>query len=127
MIAGIGVDMVDKLRIDRLLDQYGEQFIGRVLNADEQGQFLQSKRKSWFVANRFAAKEALAKALGTGLRYPVTLLSIGVVSNEHGRPEFFFSEHLQKYLLARKIRCGHLSLTHERNLVCAMVVLESLE
>ena len=127
MIAGIGVDLVDKKRIDRLLDQYGEQFVRRVLNADEQGQFANSTRKGWFVANRFAAKEAISKALGTGLRYPVTLLSIGVLSNEHGRPEFCYSEALQAYLQSRKIAGAHLSLTHENDLVCAMVVLESHE
>lgn len=125
MIAGIGVDLVDKKRIDRLLDQYGEQFIRRVLNADEQAQFANSTRKGWFVANRFAAKEAISKALGTGLRYPVTLLSIGVLSNEHGRPEFSFSEALQAYLQSRKIGGAHLSITHENDLVCAVVVVES--
>lgn len=125
MIAGIGVDLVDKKRIDRLIDQYGEQFLRRVLNADEKEQFANSTRKSWFVANRFAAKEAISKALGTGLRYPVTLLSIGVVSNQHGRPEFRYSEALQAYLQSRKIHGAHLSITHENDLVCAMVVLES--
>ena len=127
MIAGIGVDLVDKTRIDRLLDQYGEQFIRRVLNAEEQAEFANSSRKGWFVANRFAAKEAISKALGTGLRYPVTLLSIGVRSNVHGRPEFCFSDRLQAYLQSRRIHNTHLSLTHESDLVCAMVVLESLE
>jgi len=127
VIAGIGIDLVDKSRIDRLLEEYGDQFVRRVLNAEEREQFAHSARKSWFVANRFAAKEAIAKALGTGLRYPVTLLAIGVVSDKLGRPEFFFSETLQSYLLSRQIRCGHLSITHEKDLVCAVVVLESLE
>ncbi len=127
MIAGIGIDLVDKSRIDRLLDKYGEQFVRRVLNGAEMEQFSDSTRKSWFVANRFAAKEAISKALGTGLRYPVTLLSIGVISNEHGRPEFFFSDALQTYLRSRRIEGAHLSITHENELVCAMVVLESFE
>jgi len=127
VITGIGIDLVDKTRIDRLLEEYGDQFVGRVLNAQEREQFAHSTRKSWFVANRFAAKEAIAKALGTGLRYPATLLSIGVLTGNNGRPEFFFSEALQGYLLSRRIRCGHLSITHEKDLVCAVVVLESLE
>jgi holo-[acyl-carrier protein] synthase len=125
MIAGIGIDLVDKTRIDRLLDEYGEQFIRRVLNAAELEHFADSTRKSWFVANRFAAKEAISKALGTGLRYPVTLLSIGVVSNELGRPGFIFSDALQDYMNSRSISEAHLSITHENQLVCAMVVLES--
>ncbi|MGD2139968.1 MAG: holo-ACP synthase [Burkholderiales bacterium] len=125
MIAGIGIDLVDKTRIDCLLDKYGEQFIRRVLNDAELRQFAASRRKSWFVANRFAAKEAISKALGTGLRYPATLLSIGVRSNEIGRPEFFYSDALQSYLHSRKISAAHLSITHENQMVCAMVVLES--
>lgn len=127
MIAGIGVDLVDKSRIDRLLEQYGEQFIRRVLNTVELEQFTGSTRKSWFIANRFAAKEAISKALGTGLRYPVTLLSIGVISNELGRPGFVFSDALQAYLKSRNISGTHLSITHENQLVCAMVVLESVQ
>ena len=126
MIAGIGIDLVDKTRIDRLLDRYGQQFVHRVLNAEERPHFTASQRKSWFLANRFAAKEAIAKALGTGLRYPVTLHSVGVVSDAIGRPEFRFSDALQRYLSSRKVGCGHLSITHEGNLVCAVVVLESL-
>ena len=127
MISGIGVDLVDKARIDELLERYGEQFVRRVLNAGEREQYAQSTRKGWFIANRFAAKEAIAKALGTGLRYPVTLHSIGVFSTENGRPEFRFSHTLQAYLDSRKISCGHLSITHEKGLVCAVVVLESLQ
>lgn len=127
MIAGIGVDLVDKARIDRLLDEYGEQFIRRILNSVELEQFAVSTRKSWFIANRFAAKEAISKALGTGLRYPVTLLSIGVISNELGRPRFVFSEALQAYLESRNISGAHLSISHENQLVCAMVVLESAQ
>ncbi len=126
MIAGIGVDLVDKSRIDRLLEKYGEQFVRRVLNTVELEQYADSTRKSWFVANRFAAKEAISKALGTGLRYPVTLLSIGVLSNELGRPVFFFSDALQTYLNSRKIGAVHLSISHEQELVCAMVVLETI-
>jgi holo-[acyl-carrier protein] synthase len=126
MICGIGIDLVDKTRIDGLLERYGEQFVGRVLNKQERVHFARSSRKSWFVANRFAAKEAIAKALGTGLRYPVTLHAIGVISNQIGRPEFHFSDVLQTYLDERKVACQHLSITHEKDLVCAVVVLESL-
>ena len=89
MIAGIGIDLVDRTRIDRLLKKYGDQFIGRVLNAEEREQFAHSTRKSWFVANRFAAKEAIAKALGTGLRFPATLLSIGRVRRTWSARIFF--------------------------------------
>lgn len=126
MISGIGIDLVEKARIDDLLERYGQQFVRRVLNADEREAFARSTRKGWFLANRFAAKEAIAKALGTGLRFPVTLHSVGIISNDLGQPGFRFSETLNTYLETRNIGGAHLSITHEKGLVCAVVVLESL-
>lgn len=127
MIVGIGIDLVEKARIDDLHERYGDQFVRRVLNAGELEQFSHSTRKGWFLANRFAAKEAIAKALGTGLRHPVTLHSVGIESTENGRPEFRFSGTLKAYLDSRQIGSAHLSITHEKGLVCAVVVLESLQ
>ena len=125
MIAGIGVDLVEKARIDDLLRRYGDHFVRRVLNPDEREAFAHSSRQGWFLANRFAAKEAISKALGTGLRYPVTLHSIGILNNEIGQPSFRFSDVLNDYLESRRITGSHLSITHEKGLVCAFVVLES--
>jgi len=125
MILGIGVDLVEKARIDDLHERFGDQFVRRILNAEEIEQFSRSARKGWFLANRFAAKEAMAKALGTGLRHPVTLHAIGIETTENGRPEFRFSEPLRDYLDSRKICGAHLSITHEKGLVCAVVVVES--
>ena len=127
MIIGIGVDLVETQRIQRLLDEYGDRFVGRVLNSQEREYYERSSRRVWFLANRFAAKEAISKALGTGLRYPVTLQSIGVISTAIGRPEFGFSETLKSYLKSRDVTGVHLSITHEKGLVCAVVVLEAHE
>lgn len=127
MIIGIGVDLVEAQRIQKLLDEYGDRFAARVLNSEEREYYERSSRRMWFLANRFAAKEALSKALGTGLRYPVTLHSIGVISTEIGRPEFSYSEVLKSYLETRNVTNAHLSITHEKGLVCAVVVLEARE
>ncbi len=125
MIIGIGVDLVEMQRIQRLLDEYGDRFAERVLNSEEREYYARSSRRVGFLANRFAAKEAISKALGTGLRYPVTLHSIGVISTEIGRPEFSFSETLKSYLESRDVTDAHLSITHEKGLACAVVVLEA--
>lgn len=125
MISGIGVDLVDTQRIQRLLDDYGDRFVSRVLNSEERKYYERSSRRVQFLANRFAAKEAISKALGTGLRYPVTLHSIGIISTAIGRPEFSFSEALRSYLESRGVTGAHLSITHEKGLVCAVVVLEA--
>jgi holo-[acyl-carrier protein] synthase len=127
MIIGIGVDLVEAQRIQKLLDEYGDRFAARLVNSEEREYYERSSRPMWFLANRFAAKEALSKALGTGLRYPVTLHSIGVISTEIGRPEFSYSEALKSYLESRNVTNAHLSITHEKGLVCAVVVLEARE
>jgi len=124
MIVGVGIDIVDVSRIDRLLREYGDHFAQRILATAEQPAFAASSRQAWFVANRFAAKEALSKALGTGLRFPVTLHAISVSSDNLGKPAFDFHGPLPAYLASRGIVRHHLSLSHEKGMTCAVVVLE---
>ncbi len=124
MIVGVGIDIVDAERIERLLRKHGDKFAHRILAVAEQPAFAASSRPVWFLANRFAAKEALSKALGTGLRYPVTLHAISVTSDDTGKPSFQFHGPLPEYLARRGVSRHHLGLTHERGMACAMVVLE---
>ena len=124
MIVGIGIDIVDVSRIDRLLREYGEQFARRILAEAERPAFAASSRPVSFLANRFAAKEALSKALGTGLRYPVTLHAISVSSDGVGKPVLGFHGPLPDYLASRGVARHHLSLSHEKGIACAVVVLE---
>lgn len=124
MIYGIGIDLVDAGRIERLLARYGQRLADRLLSREERSAYSQSARPVWFLANRLAAKEALSKALGTGLRYPVTLHAVSVFSDEIGKPELRFHGPLPDYLRAHAVTRSHLSLSHEKGLACAMVVLE---
>jgi holo-[acyl-carrier protein] synthase len=124
MIVGVGIDIVDISRIERLLEAYGDQFARRVLAAPELAVFAASARPVWFIANRFAAKEAFSKALGTGLRYPVTLHAISVTNDSAGKPEFGFHGPLPSYLASRGVARHHLGLSHEKGMACAVVVLE---
>lgn len=125
MIIGIGVDIVDVDRIERLYAEHGMRFAERILADEERQAFADSARQTWFLANRFAAKEALSKALGTGLRYPVTLHAISVSSDGVGKPTLGFHGPLPGYLASRGVVGHHLSLSHEKGLACAMVVLEN--
>jgi holo-[acyl-carrier protein] synthase len=125
VIAGIGVDLVEVARVERMLADYGVRFAERVLAQPERAGYAQSARPVWYLATRFAAKEAVSKALGTGLRYPVTLHAISVVSDGVGRPELRFHGALPDYLKSAEIGRLHLSITHEKGLVCAVVVAES--
>jgi holo-[acyl-carrier protein] synthase len=126
VIFGVGIDLVEVARVERLLAAYGERFYERVLAPSERAGYLQSARQVWFLATRFAAKEAVSKALGTGLRYPVTLHAISVVNDAVGRPALRFHGALPDYLKKAGVGEVHLSLTHEKGLACAVAVAEAV-
>lgn len=124
MIYGIGIDVVEPQRIARLAEKYGERFARRVLTPLEWPGFQRTVRPVLFLANRFAAKEAFSKAMGTGFRYPVTLQCISVVQNAAGKPGFSFHPRLEELVRNRGIVRHHLTISDERALACACVVLE---
>ncbi|MCC7080188.1 MAG: holo-ACP synthase [Burkholderiales bacterium] len=124
MIYGIGVDVLEPQRVERLLQLYGERFARRVLTEEEWSTYQRSARPVQFVANRFAAKEAFSKAMGTGFRYPVTLGQIYVLQNRRGKPELYYRPGLRRLIDAEGIVGAHVTISDERNVVCAVVVLE---
>lgn len=124
MIYGIGTDIVAMGRVAALLERYGEAFARRILAEDEWESFTATAFQARFLAKRFAAKEAFAKAAGTGLRHPVTLRNISVGHNALGRPELRFQPPLAEWLGEQGIRNQHLSISDEKELAAAFVVLE---
>jgi holo-[acyl-carrier protein] synthase len=86
MILGIGSDMVDIGRIERVIERHGERFLGRIFTAAERARAEHRANRGATYAKRFAAKEACAKALGTGLRAGVFWRDMGVVNLPSGRP-----------------------------------------
>ncbi len=125
MIFGIGTDIVEVSRIEDSLTRFGEAFAQRLLTEREWLAFEQSQTKARFLAKRFAAKEAFAKALGTGLRAPATFQNIGVTHDDLGKPVFDLTPELQCALDQRGICATHLSISDEKSLALAFVVLES--
>jgi holo-[acyl-carrier protein] synthase len=125
MIYGIGIDVVEPSRIARLMEKYGERFARRVLTSVEWPGYLRAVRPVLYLANRFASKEAFSKAMGTGFRYPVTLQCISVVQNKAGKPGFAFHPKLEQLVQTRGITRHHLTISDERSLACACVVLEA--
>jgi holo-[acyl-carrier protein] synthase len=125
LIYGIGIDVVEPHRIERLLNEYGERFARRVLTAQEWSGYEKTAKKVLFVANRFAAKEAFSKAMGTGFRYPVTLQCISVVQNRLGKPSLAFDPSLAALVEREGIVGHHLTISDEKSLACACVVLET--
>ena len=86
MILGIGSDLIDVRRIERTIERHGERFLARIFTATERAKADGRARRAETYAKRFAAKEACAKALGTGLRAGVFWRDMGVVNLPGGRP-----------------------------------------
>ncbi len=125
MIYGIGTDMVAVARMARLLTRYGESAVQRILAPQECAEFSRKADGARFLAKRFAAKEALAKAAGTGLRSPVALGNIRVQHTPLGQPELAFAAELQTWLAERGVARAHLSISDESDYVIAFVILET--
>ena len=125
MIYGIGTDIVEVARIDDSLKQFGDVFAEKILAESELVAYRESHIKARFLAKRFAAKEAFSKALGTGLRAPATFQNITVSHDDLGKPELVLAAELQAFLAVKNIQKMHISISDEKNLAAALVVLES--
>lgn len=125
MIFGIGTDIVEVSRIEASINQFGDEFAKRILAATEFQSYQDSHIKARFLAKRFAAKEAFSKALGTGLRAPATFQNIAVSHDDLGKPVLLLADELQVFLDDKNITQTHISISDEKNLAAAFVVLES--
>lgn len=125
MIYGIGTDLVEVERMERLWRRFGWRFASKLLMPAEQDELRERRDPARLLAKRFAAKEAFAKALGTGLRAPVLLPSLAVRHDALGRPSLHWNAAVQAELDARQIQRCHLSLSDERYATLAFVVLET--
>ena len=125
MIHGIGTDLLDAERIRSGLARFGEHYADRILAPDEHAGYYASRDPARFLAKCFAAKEAFAKAAGTGLRAPVTLRNIAVLRDPRGKPFLQCAPELDDWLAARGVTAHHVSLSDEGELILAYVILEA--
>ena len=123
MIYGIGTDLVHIPRMEELLMRHGMKFARRILADTEYAEFQQNPRPAEFIAKRFAAKEATAKALGTGFRDGLSLKHIVVGHDALGRPILHFHDMGAELLARFHIDQSHLSLSDEREYALAFVTL----
>ncbi|HTY50678.1 MAG TPA: holo-ACP synthase [Steroidobacteraceae bacterium] len=123
MIFGIGVDVLEARRIPPILERYGERFTDHLLMPQERAQLALTRRPERFIAMRFAAKEAIVKALGTGFAHGVWIRDVGVHQNAYGRPEVIFSPRGERVRAALGVGEGHVTLTDEAGLIVAVAVL----
>lgn len=124
MILGIGTDIVEIARMADLLQRYGHKFSERILHANEQQQLAQRSNQAAFLAKRFAAKEAVGKALGTGLGDGVTAPDIEVLRAENGRPSIRLHGQAQQTLLALGAQHCQISISDEKAYAVAFAVIE---
>jgi holo-[acyl-carrier protein] synthase len=127
VIFGIGTDLVELARFEILFARHGERLAGRMLSEGELEEFCSDADPARYIAKRFAAKEAFAKAVGSGLRAPVSLRRIGIAHDSLGKPALKFDEALSTHLAQLGITAHHLSISDERNMIIAFVVLESCQ
>jgi len=124
MIYGIGTDIVEVSRIESSIEKFGDDFAARILAESEMPSYLDSHIKPRFLAKRFAAKEAFSKALGTGLREPATFQNIAVMHDALGKPILTLAKVLQDFLNEKDINHMHITISDEKNLAAAFVILE---
>jgi holo-[acyl-carrier protein] synthase len=118
MIKGIGIDIIELERIQHVVEKQ-PRFASKILTLVEQERYtsLPWKRQIEYLAGRFAAKEALGKALGTGIGALFTWQDVSIASSEHGAPMVIWHRNETPYNI-------HVSISHSRNYIVAQVVLE---
>jgi holo-[acyl-carrier protein] synthase len=123
MIFGVGTDIVAIARLRQLFERHGERALEKLLAPLERADFDRAKDPARFLAKRFAAKEAFGKALGIGVATPATLPNIAVVHDALGKPAFSYAPELAAFLEQRGLS-AHLSISDEKDLALAFVVME---
>jgi holo-[acyl-carrier protein] synthase len=124
-VIGIGVDLVECARIERSLDRFGEKFLRRVFTEGEIEYSMSMKFPARHLAARFAGKEAVAKAFGTGIGKAMGWRNIDIRKKKSGEPFLVFSGPAQELATKRGITSALITLSHTDHHAVACVVLES--
>jgi len=123
MIFGVGIDVLEARRMHDTYARFGMHFVDRLLLPRERAQFERAQRPERFLAMRFAAKEAIVKAMGTGFAHGMWIRDVGVVQDARGKPEVIYSRRGERVRRRLGIGEGHITLTDEAGLVVAVAIL----
>jgi holo-[acyl-carrier protein] synthase len=128
VIYGVGTDLIEIDRIAQAQARFGERFAQRILGPQELERLAARTQRSprrglAYLATRFAAKEAISKALGLGMRLPMTWRAVEIVNAPSGRPVAIAHGELALFLRAKRLRL-HVSVTDERSIAMAYAVAE---
>ena len=122
-IIGLGTDIVEIARIERMLAEYGNEFCERVYTPEETAIAGDRRGKIVFLAGRWAAKEAAAKALGCGIGADCAFTDINITRDDGGRPVLTFSGAAAAYAAKLGVSSVKLSISHESRYAVATVIL----
>ncbi|MGD0208108.1 MAG: holo-ACP synthase [Verrucomicrobiota bacterium] len=124
MILGIGIDIIEVARVQASHERFGERFLNRLLLADEIAYCLSHKNPAPFIAARFAAKEAISKAFGTGIGAQLGWRDMEIRRKESGEPFVVLHGNGKKLFKSRRAKNLLISLSHTANYAAATAVLE---
>ncbi|PKK84664.1 MAG: holo-[acyl-carrier-protein] synthase [candidate division Zixibacteria bacterium HGW-Zixibacteria-1] len=120
MIYSVGIDLIEIDRVRKALGQWGERFARRVLGEEERILYREKQNKVQFLAGRFAAKEAVMKALGTFLDSGVHLRDIQILNDLYGKPYVHLEDNVRERILDKEVK---VSITHERKMAAAVAII----
>src|SRR5437763_4405397 len=126
MILGVGIDIIEVGRIQSSYERFGERFLNRILHRNEIAYCLSHKVPAPFLAARFAGKEAISKAFGTGIGAQLGWQDMEIARKESGEPFVILHEAGQKLLQTRGGRTVLISLSHTQVHATAMAILEGV-
>jgi holo-[acyl-carrier protein] synthase len=124
MILGTGIDIIEVARIASSYEQFGERFMNRLLLPDEIAYCVSHRKPATFLAVRFAAKEAISKAFGTGIGAELGWQDMEIRRKESGEPYVVLHGKGAELFAARGAKRLHISLTHTENYAAATAILE---
>lgn len=124
MIVGVGVDLVKPARIKEMIERHGDRFLQRVFTPKELEDCLGKANQNEKLAARFAAKEAMVKAIGIGMRNGITWLDIEIRNDGMGKPEVNTHGKCKQMLQILNVGVVHVSLSHVNEIAVAMIILE---
>ena len=125
MILGTGIDIIEVERIRASFEKFGERFVNRILHPAEIAYCLSHKNPAPFIAARFAAKEAISKAFGTGIGAALAWHDMEIHRKESGEPYVVLHGKGKELLEKRNARAVLISLSHTQNYAAVVAVLES--
>ncbi|ACQ68830.1 holo-ACP synthase [Candidatus Williamhamiltonella defendens] len=123
-ILGMGTDIVEIARVQAIIARSGDKLAHRILTPLELSEYQQHQQPVRFIAKRFAAKEAAAKALGTGFRNGLELRHFQVIHDELGKPHLLVSDKANEMAVRLSVKSWHLSISDERHYAIALVIVE---